>query len=244
MSARTATSKKARPPGARRRSSLPDIGSAIRSVQLAWDAPTSVVFVARSPTLSTVPRPTIFQLLGFPGVGKLTVGRELIRLLEARGETARLIDNHLTQNLIVDLVENAFSDGVREPRLVEPIGLVRAAIRQTIEQLSPRSWSFVFTNFPSRSSPSTTIFRNREVALHRGSAFLPVLLECRPDELVRRVQDPERSLRSKLRDPETLASLMRSGIDVPAWPELVRLDVSDLTALDTALRILALQEHE
>jgi hypothetical protein len=198
--------------------------------------------LARSRTLSIVADSAVIQLLGFAGVGKLTIGRELVDRLEARGKSARLIDNYLAQNLIVDLVEDAFIDGVRDNRLAEPIEQVRSVIRKTIEELSPRSVSFVFTNFPSNSSPSTTIFQNRELALRRGSTFLPVLLECRPEVLVRRVVEPERSLRSKLRDPEVLATLMTAGLALPDWPEFVRLDVSDLAPVEAAAQILALLE--
>jgi hypothetical protein len=189
-----------------------------------------------------VARAAVFQLLGFPGVGKLTIGTEIVWLLEARGESARLIDNHLTQNLIVDLVENAFTDGVRDPRLAEPIEQVRSVIHKTIEELSPRAMSFVFTNFPSNRSPGASIFRNRELALRRGSTFVPVLLECRPEELVRRVEDPERLLRAKLRDPAVLADLMTSGLAIPDWADLARLDVSDLAPRDAAQQILDLHQ--
>jgi hypothetical protein len=195
-----------------------------------------------APTLLIVARPTVFQLLGFPGVGKLTIGRELVALLASSGEPARLIDNHLTQNLIVDLVDDAFAAGVRDPRLTDPIEQIRSAVRQTIEELSPRSWSFIFTNFPSNQSPSSTIFENRALAYRRGSTFLPVLLECRSEELVRRIQDPERAHRSKLRNPETLVELMASGLTIPDWTDLVRLDVSDLTPAQAAQQILAFRD--
>jgi len=50
------------------------------------------------------PRPAVYQFLGFPGTGKFTVATELVRQLNVAGHTAKLLDNHLTANLIFDLV--------------------------------------------------------------------------------------------------------------------------------------------
>ena len=46
----------------------------------------------------------VVQLLGYPGTGKYTVAKELVRAMEADGRTTRLLDNHASGNLILSLV--------------------------------------------------------------------------------------------------------------------------------------------
>jgi hypothetical protein len=55
--------------------------------------------------------PAIFHLLGLPGVGKFTIASRLVDTLDAAGETARLIDNHLIADPVVCLVPEPFPGG-------------------------------------------------------------------------------------------------------------------------------------
>jgi hypothetical protein len=135
----------------------------------------------------------IIQLIGCPGVGKYTIAQEIVAQLAARGEVARRIDNHLTANLITDLVADPYVDGVLIDAARERIAQVRSILDRTLEEVSPPDWTFVFTNFRMIGYPHEAIFRNRELARQRGSTFLPILLSCRFDELMRRVESPLRT---------------------------------------------------
>ena len=141
----------------------------------------------------------VIQLLGYPGVGKYTIAQEVVAQLAARGEVARLIDNHLTANLITELLAEPYVDGVLIAAAWERIARVRSVLENTLEEVSPREWTFVFTNFPMNGDPHDAIFRNRELARRRDSAFLPILLSCEFDELMRRVESPTRAGKHKLR---------------------------------------------
>jgi hypothetical protein len=100
----------------------------------------------------------------------------------------------------------------------ERISAVRSVVERTIEELSPREWTFVFTNFPLKDDPfQVAIFNNRTLAERRDASFLPVVLTCDVDELLRRVQSPGRDARQKLRDPGVAEELIKRGLLVPDW---------------------------
>jgi tRNA uridine 5-carbamoylmethylation protein Kti12 len=78
--------------------------------------------------------------LGFPGVGKLTIARDLGRRLPAR-----VIDNHWVNNPVLALLDE---DGYGKlPEAVwEQTARVRQAILETIATLCDPAANFVFTN--------------------------------------------------------------------------------------------------
>ena len=178
----------------------------------------------------------VVQLLGYPGTGKYTVARELVAAMEAAGRPARLLDNHASANLILSLVPTPTS-GISDP-VMDRIVEVRDAVLATLEELTPREWSIVFTNFPPTSDRARALERHREVAASRGAPFVPVLLECDPDEILRRVVAPERAARHKLVDPERMKEILADDVPRPPWDDIHRLDVTSLRASESARRIL------
>lgn len=89
-------------------------------------------------------RPALFLLIGFSGTGKLSVAKTLRDRLVARGEQVRLVDNHYINNPIFQLID---VDGVRAlpSGTWDRVGEVRDVVVRTIETLSPKNWSFIFT---------------------------------------------------------------------------------------------------
>ena len=85
-------------------------------------------------------RPTIYHLIGMPGVGKYTTAKELVALTGAK-----LVDNHAIANVIFNLLDG---DGVTPlPREVwQYVGAVRRAALDTMMNLSPPHLSFILTN--------------------------------------------------------------------------------------------------
>ena len=115
-------------------------------------------------------------------------------------------------------------------------------VARTIEEVSPREWTFVFTNFPLKGDPlQSAIFNNRMIAERRDVSFLPVVLTCGLDELLRSVQSPRRVARQKLQDPGVARDLIERGLLVPDWPELQELDVTGLSPEEAACEILQLR---
>ena len=171
-------------------------------------------------------QPTIYHLIGSPGVGKYTIGKEL-----AARSGARLVDNHSVANVLFNLLDQ---DGVTPlPGAIWPlVGQVRAAVIETLLTVSPPHLSFVFTNFMrGEDEREYAVFLEMvAVAEARQSLFVPVLLRCDPDEIVRRIVGDDRKHRLKLVDPvlgrpfATEVPLFRTN-----HPNALELDVTRIT---------------
>ena len=152
-------------------------------------------------------RPTIFHLIGTPGVGKYTVGKELAALTGAR-----LVDNHAVANVIFGVLDQ---DGIKPlpPGVWKYVGAVRRAVLDAIMELSPPHLSFIFTNYirGGDAGEYALFLENAAVAEVRQSRFVPVLLTCETQELVHRIGSESRRQRMKLLDPVE-AARMNDGV--------------------------------
>ncbi|MEX1005459.1 MAG: hypothetical protein WD156_08825 [Acidimicrobiia bacterium] len=136
-------------------------------------------------------------LLGYPGVGKRTVGSHLAELLDGV-----LVDNQLINIPLLTLFkwDGKFEIPMEIWDRVEPI---REAVLGTIEDLAPKSNSYVFTNVLKDDEADASHYdRIRSLAHRRGSLFLSVMLDCDIDEQARRIDNPDRIARLKGSDPE------------------------------------------
>jgi hypothetical protein len=136
-------------------------------------------------------------LLGYPGVGKRTVGSHLAVLLDGV-----LVDNSLVNMPLLTLFK---WDG-KFPipmEIWERVGPIREAVLGTIEDLAPKSNNYVFTNVLKDDEDGRQQYeRLRALAQRRGSLFLSVMLDCEVEEQVRRIDTPDRVARLKGSDPE------------------------------------------
>ena len=134
-------------------------------------------------------------LFGPPGVGKLTVGRELAALTGFK-----LFHNHLT----VDLVAAVFDFKTRPfIDLRERIWLMvfDRAIEEGVEGM-------IFTFAPDRTVREDFIQDVINRVERAGGESYPVHLGCDLEELLRRVQEPSRS--NKLQSAEHLRDSMKT----------------------------------
>ncbi len=187
-----------------------------------------------------VPASAVFYLIGLPGVGKYTVAEAMKRLAAERGQHLVVVDNHYVNNPIFGLVR---VDGQTPlPRAVwARVAEVGEAVLTTVETLSPRGWSFVFTNYLDDGSPEDhRLYRRvRRAAEARGSRFVPVRLLCETEELCCRVRSPERSARLKLVDPGAVLRLaMTKRLLVPEDGYMFTLDITRSAPEETANAIL------
>lgn len=141
-------------------------------------------------------------LIGFPGVGKLTIAKELSSLI-----SAKVIDNHWINNPILQIFDEDGTPPV--PRGIwEYTGQIRQTVLNAICDFSSRADSFIFTHAgvdgDERSVRTYTQFV--EAAKKCAATFVPVRLLCAEEELVRRVVQPTRRERLKSVDPETARS--------------------------------------
>jgi len=185
-------------------------------------------------------KPKLFLLIGFSGTGKLTVAKALRDLMTRRREHVRLVDNHYVNNPIFGLLD---VDGLRPlpPGTWDRVGEVRDAIVRTIETLSPRHWSFIFTNDLIDQPPDRAwIARLAALAGARGSVFIPVRLICDVEELCRRVVSPERKVLFKgISADDVRRRVKTEAVLDPGLPTTLTLDITTLPPDEAASLILA-----
>ncbi len=182
----------------------------------------------------------VVHLFGFPGAGKLTVARSLAVAAAERGRHLVVVDNHLTANAVLSVVDVPTAG--RVPREVwDRVDGVREVVYGAIEDLSPASWSFAFTNVLTEHQPDdlATAERVELLAARRGARYLPVRLECRTDELLRRVVGADRAARLKWTDAGAVGEFVeeRTLLDLPGR-QVLALDTSSTPPEDVARSIL------
>lgn len=172
----------------------------------------------------------IVNLNGWPGVGKLTTGRELSKLLGGR-----FLDNHTVLNLGKALADEGASDYYALVRAVRSIAF------EAILRLPP-IFPIVFTNVVARGGTSGFLEENWQaiidLAKARNCDLFSVTLTCSAAENARRIVDEDRRLLNKQRNPEILAELERTRSlfdDGATFRTLI--DNNDLSPGETAVRI-------
>jgi hypothetical protein len=164
---------------------------------------------------------TIIYLIGLPGVGKFTIGKEI-----NKRTGARLIDNQLINNPIFSVIA---ADGFSPlPEIIwDRICAIRRIILDAIRDISPAHFSFIFTNvlFDNSALEAEYFADIAELARQRQAKFIPVRLLCSEDELCRRVVSPERVERFKTVDEESARKTLQTCT-------ILRVDHSNALTLD------------
>ncbi|WP_349963456.1 chloramphenicol phosphotransferase [Rhizobium sp. ZPR3] len=176
-------------------------------------------------------------LMGFPGVGKLTIANELSTLV-----SAKVIDNHWFNNPIFRLLDD---DGTTPlPKgISEYTGRIRQVVLDAIVAYSPPSANYIFTQALTEDDERSvrTFQQIANAAQQREALMVPVRLLCDEEELVRRVSTPTR--RDRLKSIDTRASRERSSkarVLKPLHPFILDLDVTSKTVEASAV---AIQQH-
>jgi deoxyadenosine/deoxycytidine kinase len=169
----------------------------------------------------------LLVLYGPPGVGKLTVARELAELTGYK-----VFHNHLT----TDLVSPIFGFGGEvTARLLGRIRLemIEAAARARLPGL-------IFTWVYAFGVDDAFVADMYRVVEPLGGRVLPILLTCDEDELMRRVTDRSRAEFGKLRDKTVLKELLEThNMTTPFTDhESLVMDVTHLPARETANHIV------
>ncbi|EWZ43143.1 hypothetical protein FOCG_01969 [Fusarium oxysporum f. sp. radicis-lycopersici 26381] len=179
--------------------------------------------------------PRYIYINGYPGIGKLTIAKELQQLLP----NSKVYHNHLLIDPIDALVERS-SPGYHEMRT----GLRRYVLNEiaTSEYTKAKTW--IFTDAREASAAGEMGAKDYEAAARkRGVSFISIVLECEIEENIRRAINPSRNqnVDAKLTDETILRPILenetiyRFGNET----ELV-LDVTKLSSKEAALRI---KEH-
>ncbi len=132
----------------------------------------------------------IIVLNGYPGVGKLTIGRELAKMLEGR-----LLDIHSVYNVAIALTE------FKSPAFIETVEQIEAIAHQLILDL-PAGQPVVLTTVLTGTDGWGQQEWQRIVELGRQRPPLCVVhVNCDLEENKARIAAEDRILKLKLQDP-------------------------------------------
>jgi hypothetical protein len=177
----------------------------------------------------------VVYMLGYPGVGKRTVGSHLAELLDGV-----LVDNQLMNIPLLTLFK---WDGkfLIPAEIWERVRPIREAVLGTIEDLAPKTNSYVFTNVLEDDDDGASQYdRVRLLAQRRGSLFLSVMVDCGVDEQVRRIDTPDRIARLKGSDPEGYRwHRLHTKLFQPRPGEVVHIDTTTTNPRQNAEAIVA-----
>ena len=172
----------------------------------------------------------VVLLLGYPGVGKRTVGSHLADLLDGV-----LVDNQL-YNLPIFTVLKSDGRGQVSRETWHRIRQVRDAVLETIEELAPQTISYVFTTVLEDDAGGASLYaRFRSLAQRRGSLFLAVQVECDVSEEIKRVDAPDRVQRLKWSDAEAVERYRHeTRLFHPPPGEVLYIDTTKIEPRDNA----------
>lgn len=168
----------------------------------------------------------LVHINGFPGIGKLTIARKLVDLLQQFD--AKLIHNHL-------LIDPASPD-------YQPL---RRAIRDAVfnslaEARDTWRSMYIFTDFQSDDEIGRSVMAEyRSLAQRRNCALIPVTLSCTTEENLKRLVSPQRAIFSKLTDLELVTNILANDT-IYQWrdePRHLELDVTNLDVDEAARQI-------
>jgi hypothetical protein len=164
-------------------------------------------------------------LYGPPGVGKLTVARELAALTGLK-----LFHNHLT----VDLVSAVF------PRGHPSFGpLITRFRREIFAEAARAGVDLIFTYVYSHPEDETDVRALIEPVLAAAGTINFAQLACEREQLLTRVAEDSRHAFRKLNDPAKVSRLMEAHDLESAIPfaDSFRLDTTNTAPAETAARI-------
>lgn len=174
-------------------------------------------------------------MIGFPGVGKLTIAKELAERIKAQ-----IIDNHLINNPIFQLIVTDPDSEIPE-KAWDKVKEIREIVLSGVEELAHPDLNFIFTNslLASNADDLKIYERVEKVATKRKSTFVPIRLVCELDELCKRVVSKDREEKFKLTNAEALKKRFKKEVVYqPANPLTLTIDVTNLSPQEVVEMIM------
>lgn len=166
----------------------------------------------------------IIYLIGKPGCGKYTIAQEICK------HGFILCDNHLVNNPIFSLLNyNKIPDYGWQS-----VDLIRKAVLDFLSR--HKQGNYILTNVLCETDEDRHIYKQVEqMAIKRGSDFIPIKLAISPEENLRRIIQSERRNKWKSVNPADISPKQKL-INIPYSLEL---DVTNLSPNEAARRIIS-----
>ncbi|KAL8686500.1 MAG: hypothetical protein Q9218_007060 [Villophora microphyllina] len=173
--------------------------------------------------------PPFVYINGYPGVGKYTIAKELVKLLA----NAQLLDNHLLIDPVAALYERSMPEyqGLRK--------YVRKGLLDSIAtSTSLKDVTWIFTDSQSSDAVgSAAVADYIHAAETRGSPIISIILNCTLEENCYRMNAESRG-KTKLHDCEVLIEVRETEeLYLFGGDREFPLNVTDLTAYAAARKI-------
>jgi len=180
----------------------------------------------------------LVHLIGLPGVGKLTIARELASALPAH-----LMDNHASNNLVFSLLNIPRDQSIPEAAWVE-VRKIRAAVLNTITTLAPRDDNYIFTNalYGEDEKDLRVIEQVRSTIEARDGHYIPVVITCDSAEHRARYTNTQRHEKLKPTDGKILDDILAEG-EQPLRQKHANASEIDVTHLTPAQAAAAIKAH-
>lgn len=171
----------------------------------------------------------IIHINGMPGVGKLTVAKQLAVTLPAQ-----LIDNHL----VIDLILSVCKRG--SPQYFQMMTEITDVVHKFLAHDS-QDTIFIFTNALAKGlrEDEARLELIENLAAKLGKVFIPILITCDTDENMTRLVDPERKLKGKLMDRNNLQQIIDTYqlVHDNNHPNAYEIDTTNLTSEQAAAKL-------
>ncbi len=167
---------------------------------------------------------TMVHLNGWPGSGKVTIGRRLAKMIGGQ-----MVDEHL-------MAAPADMLFTRRETLNRTLRIdIRKAVFSHILR-APRAMSFIFSDSLADHPQDIETFESyRELAERRRARLLAVVVECSEEENLRRLKLQGREERKKFTDPKRMHKLRTEHRLLRSERvEMMEIDVTRLSAEQAA----------
>lgn len=181
---------------------------------------------------------TLIYLIGFPATGKLTIAKSIVRKAGAT-----LIDNHLINNPIFQIVRKSGGEAIPDAAWGKA-DEIRKIVFDTMVELAAREQNFVLTNQLVDHKGDRQLFDLVKTTANRREAkFVPVGIWCPKEVSLKRVSNQDREGNRKLTDPSRLEEIMNQWDELPvSHQNFIRLDTSTKSPDECANQIIEYAE--
>lgn len=167
----------------------------------------------------------IIALNGYPGVGKLTIGKDLADILHGR-----MLDIHSVYNVAFALTD------FKSPEFIETVEQIEAIAHNLILKLPSDEPVVITTVLAGEDEWGDQEWRRIADLGAARPPFLVVHLTCSLEENKRRIASEDRILKHKLRDPAVAVRNQTEAKPLLGLDEqhLLKLDTTDMAPSDAA----------
>lgn len=172
---------------------------------------------------------TLIHLIAYPGVGKLTIAKELKEEVNAY-----LVDNHIINNVFFSVTD---LDKQLPPQVFAFLNKGYELLFEYIKTLDMER-PLILTNCLVKSeNDAAFVKRLQRLCSEIGYRYLPVKLTLSEDELLKRLASPERKAKMKLTDPALFKRFFPQGSIIEDVENMIEINITGYSVKDSVAAI-------